>query len=568
MGNNYLSEVLKGQDIIAEASQRICIISGVGSGKNRFVENELVQYGNILYISSRRAKVNEILENNLCSDKIQWEKETSDIVSVTNYGIERMVQNKKFGHNLREIINHFDFVVVDEAHSLLTDATYADSSFHVFAFIEYVIAQYPKIKVILMTGTPEPIERYLTQKGYTIFDKRDECIHVLPKVIRVINKDFAFECIGKMPDDEKTVYYSNSATQIVSGDKSLVKRLCEMDFTSDEIGICVSEQSAKRLKKEYKGLKEKCAQTKEAILKKRMLPEKCRILLTTSCLKEGVNIENDNIKIAFCESHVPSEIQQFAGRIRKGLDVLYIIFDARQHLVTDDELHQHYLELCWYYADVVENGWVQKKEIVRELPPERRILIVTEGSSDSYILKEAINQLFPDISDFFDFVDMKENYPFTGTGSLYNFCMGLCRINIQNNIVAIFDNDTAGLEKYHQSISLKKPSSFVITKLPDLPVFSKICTVGPQGNSEEDINGKAVAIECFLDFESVASTPCIRWTTYNKNEKQYQGELVNKDEYVRAFKQSTLTDGSYDVSKLRMLIDYIIERWVNRNIEA
>lgn len=350
MGNNYLSEVLKGQDIVAEASQRICIISGVGSGKNRFVENELVQYGNILYVSSRRAKVNEILENNLCSDTIQWEKETSDIVSVTNYGIERIVQNKKFGRNLREIISHFDFVVVDEAHSLLTDATYADSSFHVFAFIEYVIAQYPKIKVILMTGTPEPIERYLTQKGYTIFDKRDECIHVLPKVIRVINKDFAFECIGKMPDDEKTVYYSNSATQIVSGDKSLVKRLCEMNFTSDEIGICISEQSAKRLQKEYKGLKEKCAQTKEAILRKRMLEEKCRILLTTSCLKEGVNIESENIKIAFCESHVLSEIQQFAGRIRNGLDVLYIISDARQHLVTDDELHQHYLELHYAIA--------------------------------------------------------------------------------------------------------------------------------------------------------------------------------------------------------------------------
>lgn len=350
MGKNHLSDVLKGQDIVSEISQRICIISGVGSGKNTFVEKELVQYGNILYISSRRAKVNEILENNLCSDTIQWEKETSDIVSVTNYGIERIVQNKTFGRNLREIISHFDFVVVDEAHSLLTDATYADSSFHVFAFIEYVIAQYPKIKVILMTGTPEPIERYLTQKGYTIFDKRDECIHVLPKVIRVVNKDFAFECIGKMPKGEKTVYYSNSATRIVSGDKSLIKRLCEINFSLDEIGICVSEKSAKRLQKEYKGLKEKCAQTKEAILKKRMLDEKCRILLTTSCLKEGVNIENDNIKIAFCESHVLSEIQQFAGRIRKGLDVLYVISDATQHMVTDDELHQHYLELHYAIA--------------------------------------------------------------------------------------------------------------------------------------------------------------------------------------------------------------------------
>lgn len=107
-------------------------------------------------------------------------------------------------------------------------------------------------------------------------------------------------------------------------------------------------------------------------------------------------------------------------------------------------------EIQWSYADVVEEGWVHRDEVIKELPAERRILIVTEGSSDSYILRKAIDELYPDISDFFDFIDMKENYPFTGTGNLFNFCVGLCRINIQNNIIAIFDNDTAGIEKYHQ----------------------------------------------------------------------------------------------------------------------
>ncbi len=175
-----------------------------------------------------------------------------------------------------------------------------------------------------------------------------------------------------------------------------------------------------------------------------------------------------------------------------------------------------------------------------------------------------IDQIYPDISDFFDFVDMKENYPFTGTGNLYNFCVGLCRINIQNNIIAIFDNDTAGLEKYHQSQSLQKPDSFVITKLPDCPEFSSICTLGPQGSSMENINGRAVAIECFLDFGSVQKSPCVRWTSYNKNERQYQGELESKDEYVRAFKQCDLTDGSYDTSKLEFLIEYIISQWTDR----
>lgn len=217
----------------------------------------------------------------------------------------------------------------------------------------------------------------------------------------------------------------------------------------------------------------------------------------------------------------------------------------------------------WNFADVVEGGWVQREEIVKALDQDKRILIVTEGSSDAYILNKAIEQLFPNISDFFDFVDMNENYPFTGTGNLYNFCMGLCRINIQNNIIVIFDNDTAGVEKYEKSLSLKKPATVVITKLPDYSEFSNFCTIGPHGKIMNDINGKAVAIECFLDFKSVQKTPCVRWTTYNKNQQKYQGELEYKDEYVRVFKTYDLREGFYDTSKLIYLIKYIIEQWIN-----
>ena len=192
-----------------------------------------------------------------------------------------------------------------------------------------------------------------------------------------------------------------------------------------------------------------------------------------------------------------------------------------------------------------------------------RILIVTEGSSDSFVLKKAIEELCAEIADFFDFVDMKENYPFTGTGSLYNFCMGLCRINVLNNIMVIFDNDTAGVEKYKQAALLRKPQSFLVTKLPDHPDFCNIQTVGPQGTTTEDINGKAVAIECFLDFDSVPYSPSVRWTEYKKSEKAYQGELENKDEYVRAFKRANLTNSAYDSRKLKYLIEYLIKQWID-----
>lgn len=379
MGSHYLSEVLNCQDIINEPNQRICILSGVGSGKNTFIEENLSQHGNILYISSRRAKVNEILENKLCGDNIEWDKESSDIVVVTNSGIERMVQNKKFEKNLNEIINHFDFVVVDEVHSLFTDSTFTNSSYHVFAFIEHIASKYGNIKIIIMTGTPEPIDTYLKIKNYTIFDKRSECKHVLPKVIQIVDKDYAFKCIASLPKSEKTIYYTTSATQIVRGKNSLINRLNKAGLSENEIAICVSDSSAQRLESDYSGLKELCSKTKGTILKNGALDEHYKILLTTSCLKEGVNIENKDIRIAFCESHVLSEIRQFAGRIRSGLDVLYIISDARQHNVSDEQLHKFYLEL--HYANYTGKKSANKyiEDIIKN---EESGLYITDGYFD------------------------------------------------------------------------------------------------------------------------------------------------------------------------------------------
>ena len=221
-------------------------------------------------------------------------------------------------------------------------------------------------------------------------------------------------------------------------------------------------------------------------------------------------------------------------------------------------------ELQWNFFDVVDNGWVKRDEIVKELSQNKKVLFVTEGSSDSFILRKTLDSLYPDISDFFDFVDMEENYPFTGVGNLYNFCLGLVRISIQNNIIIVFDNDTAGVEKYEQAMSLKKPSNFLVTKLPDHVTFTSFKTQGPQGETIENINSKAVAIECFLGFQHQDSEPYIQWTSYNKRIRQYQGELANKDRFVREFKSADLNSGYYSTEKLTYLVDHLLTQWIER----
>ena len=223
-----------------------------------------------------------------------------------------------------------------------------------------------------------------------------------------------------------------------------------------------------------------------------------------------------------------------------------------------------YLNVYWAYADLVEEGWVSKVDIVKPLPESKRITIVTEGSSDTKILEKAINDLYPEISDFFSFIDMEKNYPFTGTGNLYNFCCGLHKIRILNNIIAIFDNDTAGIEKIEKLKQLPQRSNTLFLKLPDYTGLNSIMTVGPNGKTRENINGRAVSIECFLDFNSLEEEPCIRWTSYSERMKEYQGSLQHKEEYTRIFLKNDIKSGIYDVSKIRFLIDYIISQWCKR----
>lgn len=219
------------------------------------------------------------------------------------------------------------------------------------------------------------------------------------------------------------------------------------------------------------------------------------------------------------------------------------------------------LDVFWSYADIVEEGWVNKEDIILPLPKEKKILVVTEGSSDSFVIKKTIDTLYPEIADFFYFIDMQDNYPFTGIGNLYNFCCGLMKIDVLNNIIVIFDNDTAGNEKYEQLQKLPQMDNVLITKLPHLSELENIETIGPQGTTIEDINGKAVAIECFLDFAAHRDKPTVRWTNFVERQGTYQGALMHKDEYVKNFKKADLTTGKYDTSKLIFLIDYLLEQW-------
>lgn len=213
------------------------------------------------------------------------------------------------------------------------------------------------------------------------------------------------------------------------------------------------------------------------------------------------------------------------------------------------------LPVTWAFTDIATNEYASRDSFVRKLAPQARFLIVTEGSSDANILRHAFTLLRPHIADFFDFVDMEEGYPFSGTGNLFRFVQGLISIAVQNKILVLFDNDIEGMFNYDRCTALNVPTNMRIVRLPDLPAFASIKTWGPDGQSAGDINGRAAAIECYLDVGDEAQ---VRWTSYHLRYGAYQGELEGKTRYARAFLDQAARANGHDYNKIEKVLDMLV----------
>lgn len=218
-------------------------------------------------------------------------------------------------------------------------------------------------------------------------------------------------------------------------------------------------------------------------------------------------------------------------------------------------------EVAWRFSDLAEAGWIDDNSIYEGLAASDRFLLVTEGSSDTNILKKSLELVEPEVADFFNFIDMAENYPFTGTGNLVRFCEGLAKIRIQNRVLVILDNDTAGRAAAQRLCGLDLPAQIRTIVLPDLEKCQRVRTLGPNGESLENVNGHAVSIEFFLDLNYGSVLPStVRWTSYDEKQDAYQGELVAKEDYVRTFFDAAGKKSGYDTSCLTCLWHHILSR--------
>lgn len=220
------------------------------------------------------------------------------------------------------------------------------------------------------------------------------------------------------------------------------------------------------------------------------------------------------------------------------------------------------VEVTWKFGPLVHAGWANRADFVPGARRKQKILIATEGASDARIIKRALEVLRPDVADFFNFVDVDERHHFWGTGNLVKFAEGLLRIDVLNQVLFVFDNDAEGVDAFRKLEKLNLPGNMRAMLLPDLEAFKAFSTCGPEGANVSDINGRAAAIECYLDLR-LEKYPAaqVTWSNYKKDVDAWHGALDFKESYAKHFYDQSdddLSGGLYDVSKLLILLESLI----------
>lgn len=343
MADRFLSDVISYENDI-KPYRFIQIYSGVGSGKNRWIQKQAEEGKRILLITSRQitadAQAKKLgadrwIDLDKLLDRADRELECvlSDVthcVVCTNSGFAAFVRKRFSPDDSRTYLwNKFDLIVLDECHSLATDATFADAPFHVEKFIHFAIKQQQsKCKFIFMTGTLSPIKWLLDDQRdrVHVVDYFDECRHVTPDKVEIISKTFAKrKVLSLLRGGSRVIVFVNTIDSM----KNWVEYLNRSSIGDNDIGLLYAkDEDSVNFTEELVNKRKKLI---ECLEKKERLLSSVKILLTTSKGKEGININDEDIPCMFCESHYADDLIQMAGRVRNGLDTLFVIRDARQN---------------------------------------------------------------------------------------------------------------------------------------------------------------------------------------------------------------------------------------------
>lgn len=245
--------------------------------------------------------------------------------------IYKRIGDKAYNDKVFEIIwDIFDLIIIDEAHSIVTDASYQEAPFYLYDFIRHFDTDCcdSSKHMLLLTATPEPIQNVCNVlNDLHTYDFSEVCAGVVPKSVSIIdNKEVKKEIEAKYLEDKnwKCVYF-------YSGDITLVEDFCKgTKINHDEVvSLFSKEKHRDGLKRYNESEYNKMLEAEGSIIKNGTLPNNIRILLVTSKFKEGVDFKW-YFNTMYIDSHTKDDVIQMSGRARLQNHEVKIVMDSKE----------------------------------------------------------------------------------------------------------------------------------------------------------------------------------------------------------------------------------------------
>lgn len=275
----------------------------------------------------------------------------------------------------------------------------------------------------------------------------------------------------------------------------------------------------------------------------------------------------------FCEKLVLDSLPYWKDDTFFGIDMYYLdeetgtlwdVFRIILEAFKDEEV------ITLDYTNLFEGGWCN------EVPDEKdysvsKTVILTEGNTDAKVICDAMRLLYPHMVKFYSFIDFSTYDVQGSTNQLTHYLKAFIAAGIENRIIALYDNDSAGLSEISLLKKIPIPPNVKVMHLPDLDLCSSYPTIGPAGNSVDDINGRACSIEMFVGKDILKENGeyvPVRWKSYIDKVGAYQGEIVSKSEVLKKFEskvkrsQNRIVEEEWE--ECNLLLRQIFEAFVNQ----
>ncbi|MFF9016115.1 HEPN/Toprim-associated domain-containing protein [Streptomyces sp. NPDC014870] len=134
------------------------------------------------------------------------------------------------------------------------------------------------------------------------------------------------------------------------------------------------------------------------------------------------------------------------------------------------------------------------------LPDNAPLIVLTEGSTDSRLLTEAMYTTHPHLAGFVRFIDYTGTNARGSVGMLSTMVNAFIAAGVANRFVAIADNDAGGHEALAKLKRQRLPMGCQVLHYPDLPLLASYPTIESASPtvSMTNVNGVAGSLEMYL----------------------------------------------------------------------